>query len=117
MLSLNQRFVAVAFCPYPLTFVGLSALLPSSVQIHWMTVPLLLFGVAGYVARSTRKEQLRRWKNWIMAAIGVCLFMAIFQARIGDFISGWLLMVLAIVLSLEGLRDMDYALLRGRFND
>ncbi len=116
MPSISRRLIAVLSCPYPLSFVGLAFLLPYSSQIHWLSAPLLVFGVFGYGARSIRRERVRVWKNWLTTAIGVCLFLGVFQYRSGDLVAGWLLAILALVLTLEGLQDMDYVMLRGRFD-
>lgn len=116
MLSISRRLIAVLTCPYPLAFIGLAALLPYSSQVHWISAPLMIFGAFGYGARSIRRERIRAWKNWLMMAIGACLFLGIFQYRSGELVASWLLVILAIVLILEGLQDMDYVMLRGRFD-
>jgi hypothetical protein len=111
-MKLPNRWAAVVTCPYPLAFVGLGFTDEGII----LSTALLIFGLCGYGARAFRIERFRSWNNWVKGAIGACLLLSTHQARLGDLTSTWLLLVLAMVLFLEGLRDVNYALWRRHFN-
>lgn len=111
MISL-RRLLAVFACPYPLAFLGLSWIEHG----WWLSLPLLAFGSIGYGSRAFRIEKFHWWKSWLKGAIGVCLFLAFYWLRSGALTSAWMTFVFALVLFLEGIRDVNYAFLRGRFD-